>query len=168
MSTEKTLPPHSAYRTSPQKEFKAEDELRRAGVDAIVPLVHVRRRYGSSRVWVKERMMPGYVLARGKPHTVEHVKGKVGTVSTSEFCRLARIQARSASETEATKSPTGFSVGDEAIAAVNGGTAAVVIRSINRRGVVVGEVLKVIEPSQIKDALKVGRTFSCSVKQLRF
>lgn len=166
MSNDDTMSPHSAFRTSPQKEFKAEDELRRAGIDAIVPIMHVRRRYGKSRVWVREKVMPGYVLSRGHLPMAEHVKRKVGTITTAEFCHLARVQARSAAETE--ESPQGFNVGDEAIATINGGTAAVVIRSINRRGVVVGEVLKVIQASQIKDALKVGRTFSCSVKQLRF
>lgn len=94
-----------AYRTPPQLERKAADELRAAGYRAYLPTeVKTTRNDRKRRVAVA----PGYVFADGKPHDAKHVRTAVGSVHRSE---LARIYPRRDRGHMPPVSP--FSTGDE-------------------------------------------------------
>ena len=70
----------TAYRTAPQQEFKAAQELRDHGIRAYVPRDHtVKRRAPVAR---------GYVFARCKPAFAKHVRSRIGEVHAGELARI--------------------------------------------------------------------------------
>ena len=82
----------TVYRTAPQQEFKAAQELRDHGIRAYVPRDHtVKRRAPVAR---------GYVFARCKPAFAKHVRSRIGEVHVGELARIyMRRQHTSTSST---------------------------------------------------------------------
>jgi hypothetical protein len=80
----------AAYKVPPLCEWKAAQELREAGVRAYVP-----RDPGTKR---KAPVARGYVFSAHKPAFAKHVRGRVGTVTTSELARLYLKRQRRAVE----------------------------------------------------------------------
>ena len=81
----------NVYRTPPQQEFKAEQEARRAGINAWTPDRYIARRVGKQRRKVEEirrPLCPGYIFADAKPVEARHIRGKVGTVQPHELDAL--------------------------------------------------------------------------------
>lgn len=77
------------YRTAPNMEHKAADELRRAGIRAYVPRDRASRR--SPFTGKHQPPAPGYVFAKEAAANAfaKHAKGKpLGTVSKAELGRL--------------------------------------------------------------------------------
>jgi hypothetical protein len=80
-------------------EFKAEQELSRAGYGPELPTEQIERRTPGRKPVVREvPIMRGYITAYGKPHDAKYVKRAIGTVDPVEIIRLKttmdRIQER--------------------------------------------------------------------------
>ena len=80
----------TAYTTPPQKERKAVQEAREAGLRAYVPTEKKTYRAGRAGKTIKRRVpiAPGYVFADGKPYEAKHIRTKVGTVERNALARL--------------------------------------------------------------------------------
>lgn len=104
-----------AYRTPPQTEFKAEEELREVGISATVPSIRVRVRVGKAIHWRRRPMATGYVIGDLGEHSTyefKHVRRKVGRVRQEEVDRMvAVIEAEDIIAALRSKGPT-FSPGD--------------------------------------------------------
>ena len=87
----------SVYRTPPQKEKAAAKELRQLGVKAYVPMEDRQRRTGhhtKKTVTVKTPIAPGYIFAGRTSHYAKYVRGKIGTVSTTDLNSLYRARRK--------------------------------------------------------------------------
>jgi hypothetical protein len=87
------------YRTAPQKEFKAAEELTRAGYSPELPTETIERHTPGRKPTVRTvPIMRQYISANGKPHDAKYVKKAIGTVDPVEIIRLKttmdRIQER--------------------------------------------------------------------------
>ena len=95
----------TVYRTAPQQEKKAREELRRYRIRAYVPME--RRPCG----W--RPMVPGYVFGGEKPFGAVYVRDIVGTVQSAQLSPLykhARVRP-------ASRPANPFKAGDKAIMA---------------------------------------------------
>lgn len=90
MSTDtRERPTVHVYRTAPQKETRAEKELRDVGVPAFVPREARTYRVGHHRKrTVKVPVAPGYVFAGAKPYFAKHVRERVGGITFTEFLKF--------------------------------------------------------------------------------
>lgn len=73
------------YRTAPQQERKARDEIRRAGIKAYVPLEDRTRK---DRRRFKHPVAPGYVFADSKPPEAKYVKASIGQIERNSISPL--------------------------------------------------------------------------------
>jgi transcription antitermination factor NusG len=78
----------TAYTTPPQKERKAVQEAREAGLRAYVPTEKKTYRGLKRTVTRRVPIAPGYVFAEGKPYEAKHIRTKVGTVERNALARL--------------------------------------------------------------------------------
>lgn len=99
----------TAYRTAPQKELKAAQELREAGHKAYVPRQRLRRRSAfTGKFWP---VAPRYVISDATVRSVwaKHVGGPLGPVPPNQLARL--YENRPSKDQTADK----FKAGDEVI-----------------------------------------------------
>lgn len=87
------------YGTAPQTEFKADEELSRAGYSTELPTEQIERRTPGRKPVVRNvPLMRGYITSNGKPHDAKYVKRAIGKVDPVEIIRLKttmdRIQER--------------------------------------------------------------------------
>lgn len=73
------------YRTAPQQERKARDELRRSGVKAYLPL---EDRVSKARRRSKAPIIPGYIFADEKPAQAQYVKAHIGQIERADLSPL--------------------------------------------------------------------------------
>lgn len=107
----------SAFRTPPQAEFRAEQELREAGFSAFVPTEYRYRRSGASRTRrtkIRVPMCPGYVFGSGKPSEARHVRNRIGTLREDETKHLQDISGK---EVDPTPAPITWATGEPALIA---------------------------------------------------
>jgi transcription elongation factor/antiterminator RfaH len=50
--------------TKPRQESLVDRRFRQAGIEVFLPLLRVRRRIGTKRLWVREPLFPGYLFCR--------------------------------------------------------------------------------------------------------
>ena len=86
----------SAFRTPPQAEFKAEQELSETGFNAYVPSEYYWQRgpNRSRRFKAPRPAALGYVSSNCKPHDARHVRRRVGSVKDQELTGLKAADAR--------------------------------------------------------------------------
>ena len=87
------------YRTAPQMEHKAAQELERAGYEYDLPTETIERHTPGRKPTVRSvPLLRQYISANGKPHDAKYVKKSIGTVDRVEIIRLKttmdRIQER--------------------------------------------------------------------------
>lgn len=78
----------NAYTVPPQKERKAVQEAREAGLRAYVPTEKKTYRGGKKTVTRRVPVAPGYVFAEGKPYEAKHIRNRVGAVDRTAIARL--------------------------------------------------------------------------------
>ena len=111
----------SAFRTTPQGEFKARDELQSVGITAEVPFERKWSKQHHRQKQAKPRdypLMTGYVVVRANRDErlanavrgTKHVRRYVGSIRDEEMASLHQINGRKVNEPYAT--PSGIKVGD--------------------------------------------------------
>lgn len=93
------------YTTPPQRERKARDEIRRAGIKAYLPMEERSGRYGRRL----HPLAPRYVIAHDKPFDAVYVRAAVGVIDKGEL-RQFQLTARLRRRTP-TKPDNPFSIG---------------------------------------------------------
>lgn len=78
----------NAYTVPPQKERKAVQEAREAGLRAYVPTEKKTYRGAKRTVTRRVPVAPGYVFAEGKPYEAKHIRNRVGTVERTAIAKL--------------------------------------------------------------------------------
>jgi transcription antitermination factor NusG len=78
----------NAYTVPPQKERKAVQEAREAGLRAYVPTEKKTYRHGQKTIKRRDPVAPGYVFAEGKPYEAKHIRSRVGAVERTAIARL--------------------------------------------------------------------------------
>lgn len=78
----------NAYTVPPQKERKAVQEAREAGLRAYVPTEKKTYRGAKKTVTRRVPVAPGYVFAEGKPYEAKHIRNRVGAVERTAIARL--------------------------------------------------------------------------------
>ncbi len=83
------------YRTAPQMEFRAAEELTRAGYSPELPTETIERHTPGRKPNVRTvPLMRQYISANGKPHDAKYVKKSIGTVDRVEIIRLKATMDR--------------------------------------------------------------------------
>jgi len=78
----------NAYTVPPQKERKAVQEAREAGLRAYVPTEKKTYRGAKRTVTRRVPVAPGYVFAEDKPYEAKHIRARVGTVDRTAVAKL--------------------------------------------------------------------------------
>lgn len=76
------------YTTPPQRERKAQEEIRRAGGKAYLPTEERTHKTQSREVKRRYPIVPGYVFATDKPYDAVYVRAKVGEVDRKGVVQL--------------------------------------------------------------------------------
>lgn len=109
----------SAFRTVPQAEFKARDELQNAGFSAFIPTECRYRRVGAHRTRrtkVQVPMCPGYVFGSGKPSEARHVRNRIGALrKTDTVDDFKHLQSISGKEIDNEPRPVTWQPGEPAV-----------------------------------------------------
>ena len=83
------------YRTAPQMEHRAAEELERAGYEYDLPTETIERHTPGRKPTVRSvPLLRQYISANGKPHDAKYVKKSIGTVDRVEIIRLKTTMDR--------------------------------------------------------------------------